>query len=171
MKFFRCIVANIEEYLCAFLIGCMLLSLIIQVSVRVITHDGMAWTEEFSRFCFIWAVFVGMALAAKRCFHVRISAQFLPFSLPVRLFFRMLADCIWLLFNVFIIYQSTGMIMEGFAYPEISPALQWSKTYVEMIIPVCFLIASLRIIQGYHARWKQGTLYDLVRSIDAGENI
>ncbi len=171
MKLFRCIVDNIEEYLCAFLIGCMLISLIVQVSVRVVTHDGMAWTEEFSRFCFIWAVFVGMVLAAKRCFHVRISAQFLLFPLSVRLFFRILADGIWVLFNCFIVYQSSIMIMEGLEYPEISPALQWVKTYVELIIPICFLVSSLRIIQGYYGHWKNGTLYDMVRSIDTGENI
>lgn len=171
MKLFRCLVDNIEEYLCAFLIGCMLLSLIVQVSVRVITHDGMAWTEEFSRFCFIWAVFVGMVLAAKRCFHVRISAQFLLFPLPVRLFFRILADGIWILFNCFIVYQSIIMIMEGFEYPEISPALAWVKAYIELIIPICFLVSSLRIIQGYYEHWKNGTLYDMVRSIDTGENI
>lgn len=169
MKFFSTLLDNLEEYLCAALIGGMILSLSIQIGVRVITRDGMAWTEEFSRYCFIWASFAGVSLAAKKGLHVRISAQFALCSLRVRLFFRILADAAWICFNLFVVWQSTLMLIEGFEYPEISPALQWCKAWIELIVPVAFAAASLRIVQVYAAHLRTGDIRELVRDKEVGE--
>ena len=96
----RTIYANFEEYLCVTLCAGMILCLALQVSIRMIWGSALAWTEELSRYCFIWTVYIGMSLATKRLAQVRITAQFLKMPLKMRLFFRILSDMICVAFNV-----------------------------------------------------------------------
>ena len=82
----RTIYDNFEEYLCVTLCAGMILCLALQVSIRMIWGSALAWTEELSRYCFIWTVYIGMSLATKRLAQVRITAQFLKMPLKMRLF-------------------------------------------------------------------------------------
>ena len=50
----------------------------------------------------IASVFLGAALAAKRCAHVRVTAQFLWMSDKWRLFFRVLIDVVWIICLLFL---------------------------------------------------------------------
>ena len=87
MGFLKLCFANFEEWTSAFLVGLMIVCLIIQVFIRFIFGSALAWTEELSRYAFIWAVYVGAALCVKRRIHVRITAQFLKLDTRGRLFF------------------------------------------------------------------------------------
>lgn len=46
-----------------FCLGTMIFALLVQAVVRAVAGTAVAWAEELSRFCFIWAVFFAMALA------------------------------------------------------------------------------------------------------------
>lgn len=154
---------NFEEVFCAVCVGTMVLCLTIQVLIRVISGSSLAWTEELSRYSFLWTVYIGAALMAKHNGHVRITAQFLPFGLKTRLVFRIAADFIWVAFNIFIAWHCWAVIADGMDYPEYSPTLHVAKYYVELVIPAGFLLMSFRIIYGYLERYRKGTLLELVQ--------
>ena len=169
MHILRKIYDNLEEGLSAFLVGVMILCLIIQGGIRTLTGSALAWTEELSRFCFIWAVYVAASLAVKRAAHVRISAQFLLAPLKARLFFRVLADAAWLGFNIFFVALSSEIVADAFAFPEVSPTLGWTKAYIELIIPVSFVIMSWRLVETYLICWKKGDFASLVVIAEEGQ--
>lgn len=162
---FRKLYWNIEEYLCtafcAVMIGCLML----QVGIRMISGSALAWTEELSRYCFIWTVYLGMSLATKRLSQVRITAQFLRASRRVRLAFRIGGDILCIVFNLLIVWQCWEVIREGYAFPEMSPTLGVVKAHVELIIPLSFLLTSWRIIEIYIVHWRAGTLCSLVQNV------
>ena len=54
------------------------------------------------------------------------------------------------------------VVKSGLEYPELSPTLNIVRGYVELIIPISFLLMNWRIAEGYVIRWRQGTLLDLV---------
>jgi TRAP-type C4-dicarboxylate transport system permease small subunit len=168
-KLFRRVYDHLEEAFCALLVGVMVACLMAQVGVRWTTGMGLAWTEELSRFTFLWTVFVGAALVAKQNSHVRITAQFLLLPVKVRLALRVLTDAIWIGFNLYIAWQSWQIIREGLLFPEISPTLKIVKAYVEVIIPFGFAFMSWRILEGYIIRWRRGTLLELVRYVQEKE--
>lgn len=153
---------NFEEYVCAALVLLMVFCLVLQVVMRVLTGASFAWTEELSRYSFLWAVFVGAALAVKRGGHVRITAQFGHLGVRARLFFRILGDAVWVIFNIFFVSTCWETIREGLDYPEISPTLGVVKSHVEMVIPFCFLLVSWRIVEQYWRLWRSGSLVSLV---------
>ena len=82
MSFFKQLYDNFEEGACALFVAVMVLCLFLQVAMRIAVGSSLAWTEELSRYSFLWAVYVGAALAVKRGGHVRITAQFM--FLPTR---------------------------------------------------------------------------------------
>ncbi|ACV69605.1 TRAP transporter small permease [Desulfohalobium retbaense] len=151
-----------EEIVCVSTSALMVACLIIQVSARWFTGGGIAWTEELSRFSFLATVIVSAALVAKHGSHVRITAQFLVFSYKVRLFFRVVADALWVSANLYIAWLSWNVIQTALKYPEVSPVLHITKAYVELVVPFGFVLMSWRIIEGYIIRLKRGTLSELV---------
>lgn len=162
MRLVRNIYDNLEEYACAGLVAVMIMCLILQVFMRFLFGSALAWSEELSRYAFLWSVYVGAALAVKRDAHVRITAQFMKMGTQKRLFFRMVCDAVWLGFNIFLVMQSIEVIRDGLEFPEMSPTLGVTKAYVEMIIPFGFALMSWRIIERYYADWKGKTLSSLV---------
>lgn len=163
MRFIKHLYDNFEEYVSALCMATMIFALVVQTVWRVFTGSSFAWTEELSRYAFIWGVFFAVALAVKRGAHVRITAQFMPFGTGVRLFFRFLSDLLWIGFNVFFVCVCWDTIQEGFEFPEMSPTLHIVKAKIEMIIPASFLLTSWRIVEDYFRHWRAGTLADMVR--------
>jgi TRAP-type C4-dicarboxylate transport system permease small subunit len=162
MAFLRALYEHLEEWLSSFFLAVMILCLGLQVLVRIFTGAALDWAEEMSRFTFIWAVYIGASLAAKRGAHVRLSAQFLLASTRVRLVFFILADTLWVAFNLFFVLIGVKMVANALQFPEISPTLQITKAYVEMVIPIAFVMMSYRTLELYVRHWRQGTLADLV---------
>jgi len=156
---------NFEENFCVVCMATMVACLTLQVGIRIVSGSALAWTEELSRYAFLWTVYIGAAFIAKRNAHVRISAQFLLLPLWARLVFRLIADAVWVLFLVYMAWQSWLTIETSLEFPEISPTLHIVKAYVEMIIPVGFALMSWRIVEDYFKRLHNGTLYDLVREV------
>lgn len=154
---------NFEEIFCAFTMAIMVGCLTLQVVIRVVAGSSLAWTEELSRYSFLWTVYIGAALAAKHNDHVRITAQFLLFPQKFRLFMRFVADVIWVGFTLYIVVHSWEVIRDGMEFPEISPTLHIVKSYIEMIIPAGFALMSFRVVEGWITRWRKGTLYDLLK--------
>ena len=163
MQLLKKLYDNFEEIVCTFFVGVMIFALTTQTVWRVFTGSSFAWTEELSRYSFIWAVFFAAALAVKRSAHVRITAQFMKASLKTRLFFRVISDLIWIGFNIFFVFVCWETIQEGLDFPEISPTLHVVKAKVEMILPASFLLTSFRIIEDYVLHYRAGTLLAMVK--------
>ena len=163
MIFLRKLYDNLEEYACATFVGVMIICLALQVIMRFIFGSALAWTEELSRFAFLWSVYVGAAYAGKKGGHVRITAQFMKLNTANRLMFRVVCDAIWIAFNIFLIVQSIEVIKDGLEFPEISPTIGVVKAWVEMILPVGFALMTWRIVEQYYIHWKAGTLAELVK--------
>jgi TRAP-type C4-dicarboxylate transport system permease small subunit len=110
---------NFEEVFCAACMAAMVMCLGLQFLIRLTTGGSLAWTEELSRYTFIWTVYIAVALAAKHNAHVRVTAQFLLAPPKVKLAMRFLADCIWAGFLLFIAWQSWQMVQLSLEFPEI----------------------------------------------------
>ncbi|MCL2123922.1 MAG: TRAP transporter small permease [Desulfovibrionaceae bacterium] len=156
---------NFEEAFCAVCMAAMVTCLTLQVGIRIVSGSALAWTEELSRYAFLWTVYIAAAFIAKRNAHVRITAQFLPMPLWTRFIFRLIADVIWVFFLLYIAWQSWLSIETSLEFPEVSPTLHVTKAYVEMIIPAGFILMSWRIVEDYLKRLRGGTLYELVREV------
>ena len=146
-KGFWSTVDKFESYVCQFLLAFFVCILFLQIALRVCFNYVIPWSEEVSRFAFVWFVFFGAAYAARLSAHNRVTVQFRLFPKIVQDVAMVLTDVIWVVFNVVMIWKSIEIVKELFQYPYMSPALQWSMAYVYMIFPISFGLMTVRVIQ------------------------
>lgn len=139
-----------EELFCATFMSVTVALLFFQVVYRYGFGKAIAWTEELSRFSFLFMVYLGTSLAAKQGRHIRVTAQFKILPPALRKYFVLLADLIWLLFNVIVVIEGIKLFNSMAQYPLVSAVLDWNLRYVFLIIPVSFALQIIRIIQNYY---------------------
>ena len=147
---------NIEDYICRFLLTLFVTLLFVQVVLRTVFGWGLPWIEELSRFAFVWFAFLGAAHAAKLNAHNRVEVHLK--LLPKRVYqtIIMIADLLWIAFNIAIVWKSWEVIQGLLEFPYISPALEWSMAYIYMIFPIAFVLLSFRTLQVDYHRFIKG---------------
>ena len=147
---------NIEDYVCRLLLTLFVTLLFVQVVLRTVFGWGLPWIEELSRFAFVWFAFLGAAHAAKLNAHNRVEVHLK--LLPKRVYqtIIVIADLLWIAFNIAIVWKSWEVIQGLLEFPYISPALEWSMAYVYMIFPIAFVLLSFRTLQVDYHRFIKG---------------
>jgi TRAP-type C4-dicarboxylate transport system permease small subunit len=149
MRYVRLFLENFEEYLCAILTLVFIAVLSIQVFMRYVLQGSISWSEEVSRYAFIWMMFLSASLASQKRTHIRVTAPLLLLPEKYRTYILMISDSIWVFFNCVVVYLSTLQVKSMFQFKYLSPSLQWSMAYIYMIIPIGFALMTVRIIVGY----------------------
>lgn len=147
---------NFEQYFCAVLIIMMVFCLGAQVFFRYVLGSALSWTEELSRFVFVWAVYLGASMAAKERSHIRVTAPQLLLPKKYRPFSPIFADAIWVAFNLIFAYVGVKQVHHMFRFKFISPALQWNTAYIYIVIPAGFAFMAFRIVEGYIRTYLKG---------------
>ncbi|MCG8470464.1 MAG: TRAP transporter small permease [Desulfobacterales bacterium] len=143
LKFFD----NFESYICQILLSFFVVILFLQIALRVCFNYVIPWSEEISRFAFVWFVFFGAAYAARLAAHNRVMIQFKLMPKICQDVAMIATDIIWIGFNLVMIKKSIEVIRDLTEFPFMSPALEWSMAYVYWIFPISFGLMTLRIIQ------------------------
>ncbi|MBG0778616.1 MAG: TRAP transporter small permease [Desulfotignum balticum] len=141
------ILDNIEGYLCKFFLSFFVILLFFQVIMRTVFQNSLAWSEEASRFAFVWFAFLGASYAARLGAHNRVTFQFKLFPKIVGDVSQIIADGIWLVFNAIMTVKSIEVIRDMMEFPFYSPALDIPMQYIYMLFPFTFTLMSIRIIQ------------------------
>ena len=138
---------NIEGYLCKFFLGFFVILLFVQVVMRVVFQTSLTWSEECSRFAFVWFAFLGASYAARLGAHNRVTFQFKFMPKLVGDLSQLVADMIWIVFNSVMTYKSIETIQDMLEFPFLSPALDLPMHYIYMLFPFAFTLMTVRIIQ------------------------
>jgi len=155
---------NFEQYLSAVLMTVLVLCLGLQVFFRYTLNSSLTWTEELSRLCFVWIIYLGISLAAKQEQHVRVTAQFLLLPKKFRIYQWLIADIIWVGLNILFAVQGIELVHHAIKFPEITPSLGLSKFWIYAIIPAGFILMTLRIFQVYYRAIKNHTWRELAKT-------
>ena len=126
-----------------------------QVFFRYVLGVGLAWSEEVSRFAFVWFVYISASLAAQRGTHIRVTVAtgWVPGGARVAL---LVADAIWIAFNAFVVVAGVLLLQRMFKYPSYSTSLFLPLAWVYVIIPIAHALMILRIVQRQVECWRHG---------------
>lgn len=145
---FELVFANLSLALLVLVLGA-------QVFFRYVLHTGLGWTEEVSRFAFIWFVYISASLAAQRGTHIRVTL-FIRWFPGGRQYALLLADLIWIGFNVFVIWAGILLIERTLRFPVYSTSLFMPLAWMYTVIPLAHALMILRIVQRQLAYWRHG---------------
>lgn len=147
MKRVAWIIDNAEEILAGSCLVATVVLLFVQVVLRYFFGRSLAWTEEMSRYTFLFMVYIGASLAAKHDAHIRVTAQLNLFPAFMRKYVLLFSDLLWLGFNAIVIWEGFNLFQSMGQYRLVSASTGWDVRYAFLIIPLSFIAQSIRIIQ------------------------
>ncbi len=141
------IIHNFEQIIASTMLMGVIILLTIQIGSRFIFNNSIPWTEEVSRYAFLWLVYVSVSLVAKQNGHIRIidHLKLLPKKIAKALL--LISDAIWIVFNLVVVVEGFKLFANMDQYPLMSAVLHWDLKYIFLVIPLSFLLASIRIIE------------------------
>lgn len=137
----RFILKNFEEVIAGTLLVLMALATLLNVVARYFFNSPVPWADEFSRYAFIWLVFVGAVVCTKQGRHISIDLVVTALPSRVRPFVQILADIATAVLMLIIIYY--GWLLTSSATQPTS-TLKVPQYVVYMIVPLSALLILFR---------------------------
>jgi len=118
-----------------------------QVIMRYVFHSSLSWSEELSRYVFIWLIYIGVSYGSKQMKHLKIEAGLSIFPSAVRPYIVIIGDILFLVFSIFIIFTSSIVVNKQMMLGQSSPALGIPMTIIYAAPAVGFFLTSIRQVQ------------------------
>ena len=92
-------------------LGVIMTLLMMQVCYRYFGGKSIAWSEEVSRFLFLYLVYFAASLAASKNLHIRVTAQLKLLPKLGQMLLLLTTDIIWLIFCIIVVNVGTDFII------------------------------------------------------------
>ena len=138
--------SNVEEYFCEVLLALFVLLLFAQILLRQFFQYSIPWGEEVATYMFVWFAYLGAVVAAKMSAHNRVAFHFRFFPPIVKKISEAVADLLWVGFNLYFVWLSYDFVFNRMNLFWKSQTTGIPMKYFYMILPVAFLLMSIRIL-------------------------
>jgi len=123
----------------------------LQVIMRYVFKASLAWSDEFSRYCFVWLTFMGMSYAIKNRCHIRIDI--LEAFIPVlKKPFEYIGDLFFLAFAIYMLKPALTTLNLLWNTRQTSPAMEFPMFYVYMSLFLGFILILIRLVEKYFVK-------------------
>lgn len=107
----RTFINRLLEFVAVILLICILLLVATQVVCRYILKLPLPWTEELSRYLFIWGTFIGAGVAFVRGSHVSLDSLTSRLSEPTRQKLEIIVMVLVAAFSLLLLYQGVVSVL------------------------------------------------------------
>jgi len=130
---------SIESWLGGLVFVAMFFAILIQVFFRYVLGDPLVWPFEFSVYCYIYIIYIGSVMAARRQSHI--SFDMLYDSLParMRLALGVITNSFVAVIFLATIPSSIGYVSMVGAVPSSSLSIPWGAVLVVFPLGVGFM--------------------------------
>lgn len=140
---------KLEEYLlCASLVFTTLV-IFAQIIMRSVFNSSLTWSEELTRYIFIWQIWLGVSIAERDHEHIYLEiVNSIVKSQKIKGAIKMIASIIMIAFNIFLVKYGFELVQQMITRGNVSGAMRMPMYYVYLALPVSSLILCLRLIGG-----------------------
>lgn len=138
---------KLEVFIGAIFLALMVLFTSLQIAGRYIFTAPFPWTEEMTRYMFVWMVFISIGYAVKTGEHIRITFVRMLLKPKWRLYLDIICNILCLGFSVICMcegYKLLSTIRQGGQTAVSLPIPMW---LLYLVMPLGFLLVCLRLIQ------------------------
>lgn len=150
------LLSNAEEYLCETLLALFVTLLFAQILLRQFFQYSIPWGEEVATYMFVWFAYLGAVVAAKMSAHNRVAFHFRFFPPIVKKVSETIADLLWVGFNLYFVWLSYDFVFNRMNLFWKSQTTGIPMKYFYMILPIAFLLMSIRILWNLYLKWFKG---------------
>jgi TRAP-type C4-dicarboxylate transport system permease small subunit len=143
-KIFRFIAKNLEEIVLSLLFVNMCGFVLIQIVSRYVFRSPLLYTEEVSRYSYIWICFFGMAMATKLKNHIRIELVFIFIKGKAQAVINLVLNIISL--GLYVVIFFIGLDYTITNAVQLSPAMEISKAFIYVSLPLGALFSVIRML-------------------------
>ncbi|SFN53241.1 TRAP-type C4-dicarboxylate transport system, small permease component [Pseudobutyrivibrio sp. UC1225] len=147
----------IDEYLEEFIMVVLLIGMSvimgIQIFCRYILGASLSWSEEITRYLFIWSAFLSVSLCTKKCISIKIDQFIRAFKPRGKALFKVLNLTIEFIFFVYLIPFSYRYLVSTIESGQVSPACGIPMYFVQSAPLVCFTLCAIRILERWFLEW------------------
>lgn len=147
MKVLKLIDEKLEECLMVVLTVAMTTLIFIQVIMRYVFQNSPAWTEELSRYLFLWAIWIGASYGVKIKAHVRLTIVTGKLSKGLQDVVNVLVWILWVLFQIFLVVKGFELVRMFFTAGQVSTAMHIPMWLAYASVPVGCTLMTLRLLQ------------------------
>lgn len=138
----------IEERALVFSLVFTVLLIFFQVIMRKIFNNSLSWSEELARFIFIWQIWLGVSLGARKKQHIVVELlygfRFMK-GTPEKVM-RSIVRVLNILFCLFMTGVGWQIMQNLFLKNTLSPAMEIPLWIVYASLPFSFLVATIRYV-------------------------
>jgi TRAP-type C4-dicarboxylate transport system permease small subunit len=122
----------------------MVIAVFLQVIFRYIINNPLAWSEELSRYVFVWVSMIGASIGMKKKAHYGLDALYRIFPEKQR---RALEVSVYSLISIFLlVLVYYGILWSKEIYMQKAPGLEISMAIPYAAIPVGGLLMLMHIL-------------------------
>jgi TRAP-type C4-dicarboxylate transport system permease small subunit len=145
--------------------------LAVQVFTRFVLRTGVSWSEELSRYMFVWSIYFGCILAAKEDKHIRVTAQLMFLSERKKAWLISISDIIWVIFNGLVAFFGLTYILSMFEYPFYSQTMGFNLVWMYAIVPLSYALMGIYVVILIYKRIRDLLKKEKVNIIDSRLNM
>lgn len=134
-----------EAWAAAVLLSVLVVMLTAQVVLRFVFHIGVSWLEEVIRFVFVWSVYASFLVAAEDDRHIRVALHLSWMPQRWQTVMLTIADLVWIAFNLTVVWFAALYAQSLFEFPYISQTTGINMVWVFLVVPMGFLLMSVRV--------------------------
>lgn len=147
MKFTKWLDENLEEIIMMVLCAIMACIMIVQVAARYIFKASLSWSEELTRFMFIWSSFLSISYCIRKRLSIQITLLIDSFPFKLKYIFIMVVDVICLALYAYLTPQAVSYLGQTIANGQLSTALRVPMWVIYLAPCVGFGMSMLRSLQ------------------------
>ena len=121
----------------------------VQVFCRYVLGMSLSWSEELTRYLFIWCGFLSVSYCSKKCLSIKIEQFVAIFPRRGKALFKVINHTFELIFFIYMIPFAWSYMMSSVHSGQLSPACGIPMYYVQAAPLVSFVLVAFRVLQ----RW------------------
>ncbi len=147
MKALKWLDDNFEEVVLTILLVIITCVMGLQVFCRYILNNSLSWSEELTRYLFIYMAFISIAYCTKKWISIRIDQLINMFSNKVFCIMQFILNIVLTAFFAYMTYHAFIYLLQGIHSKQLSPALEIPMWSVQLAPFIGFLLATIRSFQ------------------------
>lgn len=147
MKILKWLDDYFEAIFMTILLFAMSIFIGLQVFMRYVMLNSLSWSEELSRYMYIYMLYLGISYGVRTNRHLRISVIQNLLKEKGQKILSLFSDILFLAFSVIVVINSTKVALLIANFGQVTASTQMPMYVVYMGVPIGFSLVIIRLIQ------------------------
>jgi len=128
-------IQKVMKFVIAVLVAAFMTITFIQTVIRYCFHGSIWWSEELSRYFFVWTIMLGVNVAIMENQMLRLEFVDTLLSKRAAAIVDIIVSAIGWLFIALLLYSSV-LYFQALGIKQLAPTLGWQMRYVTLCMPI-----------------------------------